>query len=412
MFLLTACQHPPVVVPAVVVAEHFNQAEQISKPTVVMISIDGFRHDYLKIYKPPNLRAWAHDGVQADGLIPSFPSLTFPNHVTLVTGLKPGHHGIVNNRFYDEKRQAFYSIGDNKTVNDGSWYRGTPLWTAAEKEGMLSATAFWVGAEAKIGGVDPSYFKTYDEKVPNADRVKWVTDWLTLPENKKPHFIALYFSDVDTMGHRFGPISEEVKNAVLDIDTQLGVLRNFIADKKLDVQIVVVSDHGMKNITRTVDLSQVESIKNFKSTGRGAVVSFYSNDAAELANAYRDIKKIKGPFKIYNASEYPKRWQLDDVDRRGEITVVGEPGVYIAFEDGSGKKVGKKSVAGHGWETDKTTEMNGLFIASGSKFKKGLRIRAFDNIHVQPLVKSVLELKNQEAVDGNLKFLKSILLLK
>ncbi len=387
-----------------------NHADQISKPTVIMISIDGFRHDYLEKFQPPTLISWADKGVRAAGLVPSFPSLTFPNHVTLVTGLRPGHHGIVGNRFYDKERKEFYSIGDLKSVNDGSWYHGTPLWAAAEKEGMLSATCFWVGSEAKIGGVDPAYFKTYDEKISNEQRVKWVTEWLNLPEENRPHFIGLYFSDVDTMGHRFGPISNETKKAVSDIDTELAKLKMFIEEKKLDVQIIVVSDHGMKNVEQTIDLSTIESIKNLKTSGSGAEITFYGENKDEINHTIKEIKKIQGPFQIYKVGHYPKRWQLDDPNRQGDFLIVGNPGVNIFIEDGSGRKIGMQKMAGHGWDTAGTTELNGLFIASGSKFKRGLRIKAFDNIHVQPLVTHLLELKNLENVDGEFKVLQSTLI--
>lgn len=390
-------------------ARQFNHPTQISKPVVLMISIDGFRHDYLEKFKPPTLLAWAKEGVRADGIIPSFPTLTFPNHVSLVTGLRPGHHGIVGNKFYDEKRKEYYSMGNDAAVNDGSWYRGTPLWTAAEKEGMLSATCFWVGSEAKIGGVDPTYLKPYDGSVSNEQRVLWVNDWLSLPEETKPHFIGLYFSDVDSAGHKYGPDAPEVGQAVLEVDSQLGKLKSFIAKNNLDVQIIVVSDHGMKNIESTVDISAAVDIKKFQTSGRGAIVSFYSENTADIEKAYEDIKKIPGPFHVYKANEYLPRWGLDDADRKGDLIVVGDPGVYIGFSDGFSGTVGSSNKATHGWDTEATTDLNGLFIASGSKFKKGMRIKAFDNVHVYPMVQQILELKNQDKIDGRIEVLKPIL---
>jgi predicted AlkP superfamily pyrophosphatase or phosphodiesterase len=390
--------------------ERFNSPEQIKKPIVVMISIDGFRHDYLEKYKPSTLLSWAQNGVRADGIIPSFPTLTFPNHVSLVTGLRPGHHGIVGNKFFDEKRKEFYSMGSNITVNDGSWYRGTPLWTAAEKQGMLAATCFWVGSEAKIGGIDPTYLKPYDGAISNKQRVLWVTQWLSLPENKRPHFIGLYFSDVDSMGHKYGPDSNETRKAVLDIDFELGELKKFIAQNNLDVQIIVVSDHGMKNIDKTVDLSPALSIRNLKNTGKGALVTFYSDSSADVERAYQEIKKISGDFDVYKTADYPKRWQLDDTDRQGDLIVIGHPGVYIGFEEGFTKTaIGSSNKATHGWDSADTADLNGVFIAFGSQFKPGTRIPAFDNIHVYPLVMDILKLKQIEVIDGDAEVLKPIL---
>lgn len=390
-----------------------NLKSQMNKPTVVMISIDGFRADYLDRFKPPTLLSWAKNGIRANGLVPSFPTLTFPNHISLITGLRPGNHGIVGNKFYDEKRQQFYSMGDKWSVNDGSWYRGVPLWTAAEKQGMLSATCFWVGSEAKIGGIHPSYMKPYDGRVSNDQRVKWVTEWLTMPEHSRPHFISLYFSDVDSVGHKFGAHAPETKKAVLAIDATLSELKRFIELNKLDVQIVVVSDHGMKSIEKTVDLSSVvnSSLKGFQSSGRGATVSFYSEDSAAIENAYQDLQKVPGDFTVYRGNELPQRWKLNDKERRGDIVVVGKPGVYIGFQEGfaTQQNVGSSNLATHGWDTAETTELNGLFIASGSRFKNALRVGAIDNVHVYPLVMDILGLKVTGPIDGDLAVLKPAL---
>lgn len=397
-------------------AQTGNNAERVlTKPIVVMISIDGFRHDYLDKYQPPTLLAWAKEGVRAKGIIPSFPTLTFPNHISLITGRRPGHHGIVGNAFYDEARKQGYTMADKAAVNDGSWYRGEPIWVAAERNGMRAATFFWVGSEAKIGGVDPTYLmKPYSDNVPNAQRVDQVTEWLSLPEERKPHFISLYFSEVDSMGHKFGPESEETKKAVLTIDAELGRLKAFIDRSGAAVQVVVVSDHGMKLIKETVDLSAAESLMKMKDSGRGALTYFYSDDEALIEKAYQEVKAIQaktpGKFQVYKPKELPVRWAMEDVDRRGDLIVVGEPGVYIgfkrSFETGN---VGSSNKATHGWDVASSEDLQGLFIASGSLFKRGLRIPAFDNVHVYPLVMHVLDLKSQESHDGDLKVLQPIL---
>ncbi len=391
-----------------------NALRTLVKPIVVMISIDGFRYDYLEKYQPPTLLAWAKEGVRAKGIIPSFPTLTFPNHISLITGLRPGHHGIVGNAFYDEARKQGYTMADKTAVNDGSWYRGEPIWTAAEKNGMLAATCFWVGSESKIGGVDPTYLKPYDEKVSNAQRVDWVMEWLSLPEERKPHFISLYFSDVDTMGHRYGPDADETKKAVLDIDKELGRLKTFIDNSGQAVQVVAVSDHGMKMITETVDLSAATTLMKMKDSGRGALTYFYSDDPAQIETAFQEVKvleaKTPGKFKIYKAKDLPPQWQLDDVDRRGDLIVVGEPGAYIGYKrDFENGNVGSSNKATHGWDVANTPELQGLFIASGPMFKQGLVIPAFDNVNVYPMVMSILDLPTSVKIDGNLSVLQPIL---
>lgn len=386
-----------------------NSKAHLSKPIVIMISIDGFRADYLQKYQPPTLLSWAREGVQSEGLIPSFPTLTFPNHITLVTGLRPGHHGIVGNTFYDEKRKAYYTMSDNDAVNDGSWYRGEPIWTVAEKNGMLAGTFFWVGSESKIGGIDPTYMAQYNGKVTNSRRIQSVIEWLKLPEARRPHFIGLYFSDVDSSGHVYGPDAPETKKAVLEIDKDLAVLKKAIEGLRLPIQVIVVSDHGMKTVDQTVDISGVQSLNGFETTGRGALAAFYSDDSVAIEKAYQDLKRLKGPFQVYKGNNLPPHWQLSDEDRRGDIVVIGDPGVYIGFQSFSPTGVGTSNKATHGWDARETKDLDGLFIASGSLFKKGLKIRAFDNVHVYPLVLHILGLNSEEPHDGDLRQLKPIL---
>src|SRR5678815_1877407 len=130
-----------------------NDPGQLQKPYVILISGDGFRYDYAEKYKAKTLLALSSNGVRAASMIPSYPSLTFPNHYTIVTGLYPSHHGLVNNYFYDANRKESYSMRDSKTVQNGEWYGGTPLWVLAEQQHLLTASFYWVGSEANIKGV-------------------------------------------------------------------------------------------------------------------------------------------------------------------------------------------------------------------------------------------------------------------
>src|ERR1700760_211553 len=199
-----------------------NRPEQSAKHYVVLVSIDGFRYDYAKLYGAPHLNTIAKEGASApDGMIPSYPSVTFPNHYTLVTGLYPEHHGIVAMSFYDEQRKERYAYNDPKTNSDGSWYGGTPLWVLAEQQGMRSACLFWPGSEAEIQGKRPSYYLRFNDKFDDEKRVDQVVAWLKLPPELRPHFITLYYSNVDHAGHNYGPDSEEVRAAVYHVDAMV-----------------------------------------------------------------------------------------------------------------------------------------------------------------------------------------------
>lgn len=220
-------------------------AAQETKPHVLLVSIDGFRHDYAAKHGAPNLIRLGQQGVRAEALIPQVPSKTFPNHLSIVTGLRPEHHGILDNEFSDPARNETFSY--KRTATDGTWYKGTPLWVLAERQGVRTAAFFWPGSDAEIQGVRPRDYRRYEEAIPNAERVRQVIDWFARPESVRPHFVTLYFSDVDTAGHRFGPDSEQTKQAVREIDALLGELLDGLRATGTPVNVFVVSDHGMMN---------------------------------------------------------------------------------------------------------------------------------------------------------------------
>ncbi|NVK49820.1 MAG: alkaline phosphatase family protein, partial [Cyclobacteriaceae bacterium] len=200
-------------------------SQETQKNYVILISLDGFRYDYVQRFQPKNLTRFIQEGTSAKGLIPSFPSKTFPNHYTIATGLKPEHHGLVDNNFWNPEKNMQYSISNREVVTDGSWYGGTPLWVLAEKNGMKAASYFFVGSEADVQGVRPSYYFDYDGNVPNLTRISKVFEWLQLPESERPQMITMYFSDMDDTGHRYGPHNDEQLKKTLDrLDHELGAL--------------------------------------------------------------------------------------------------------------------------------------------------------------------------------------------
>lgn len=382
-----------------------------NRSVVLMISIDGFRYDYLDKIKPPNLLKIAEAGVRAEGLVPSFPTLTFPNHISLVTGLTPGHHGIVSNFFYDEKLQKTYGMSDKTAVNDPSWYRGEPLWAAVEKSGMLAATYFWVGSESKIAGVDPTYLVPYDGSIPNMKRGEQVIEWLSLPEKSRPHFVALYFSDVDSAGHKHGPDSVEVKNAVLEIDAVIGKVYDELGKLNIPLQIIIVSDHGMEEVStdRLIYLNQLSDMKPFTSVEQGALINLYSDDEAQIEKTYHELRKVQKNFTVYRRKQLPYRWFYTDAHRVGDLVVVADPGYYLKVQQSFSNKPEKLNAATHGWDNN-YKNMRGLFIAQGSLIRSKQRIKPFANVHVYPFVLNLLGLKPQQAIDGELSVLRPVLL--
>jgi predicted AlkP superfamily pyrophosphatase or phosphodiesterase len=231
-----------------IVPNRFNSSSQQSKPYVILISADGFRSDYTKKYNARNLLRLGNQGVTSEYMLASYPSLTFPNHYSIATGLYPSHHGLVDNIFYDKRRKIVYDMHDLRIVHDSSWYGGTPLWVLAEQQKMLTASFYWVGAEAAIQGVRPTYYYNFNDSIPMARRLNEVKKWLQLPEARRPHLISFYFPEVDRESHLHGPDAQETGKAVQLIDASMGQLAAMTDSLHLPVNFIFVSDHGMASV--------------------------------------------------------------------------------------------------------------------------------------------------------------------
>ena len=218
---------------------------------VVLVSFDGFRWDYPNLYNTTNLDKLAARGVKADRMIPSFPTKTFPNHYTLATGLHPGNHGLVNNTFYAPDLDLMYRMGDRSAVENGAFYGGEPIWVTASKQGLITGSFYWVGSEASVKGMQPTYWKRFDDSVPFADRIDTVVKWLGYDEERRPRLVTLYYEEPDSEGHGAGPVSDETGKMVEQVDSLIGVLiskldRLPIARK---INLIILSDHGMAQLS-------------------------------------------------------------------------------------------------------------------------------------------------------------------
>lgn len=391
-----------------VVAGRRNSAAQEKKPYVIMISIDGCRYDYIDKYGAVNLQRLSAKGVRAASMQPSFPSLTFPNHYTLVTGLYPSHHGLVDNSFYDCQRNQVYKINDRKAVQDSSWYHGNPLWVLAEKQQMVSASYFWVGSESNIQDAAPTYSFTYNEKVSIDRRIQQVVEWLQLPEDQRPHLITFYFPEVDHAGHFTGPGSDSTRNRVRFVDASIGRMEAAVAKLKLPVNFIVVSDHGMiaadtAHRIMTDGFYKGDSLLALPSAQK---LMYYGSNKKQLDSLYDFLKAHEQHYTVYRKMQTPMRWhygQDDRYNRIGDVIALADAG-YI-FGD---SKVRYSVIGNHGYD-NRTPEMQAIFMAWGPAFKSGLKIPAFANVNVYPLVAHILGLTIPEAVDGRLEVLQPAL---
>lgn len=383
-----------------------NAAAQQSKHYVVMVSLDGFRYDYAKKYGAKHLLDLVARGASApDGMIPAYPSLTFPNQYTLVTGLYPEHHGIVANEFYDPERKQRFSSSDSATVADGFWYGGTPLWSLAEKQGMRTACFFWAGSEAKIAGKRPSWYLRHDDKFPDKKRISQVIAWLKLPLDQRPHFIALSWSKVDYVEHEFGPDSQQTAEAVHQVDALIGTLEREIDALHLPIDLIIVSDHGMARVQESwIDLDQYAPL-----TGAITIGTLLYTPTEPAANgAYQKLKAADAAFMVYRRANVPAELHFNGNPREGDPVIVAQGPYAIRARRPPGSEDRPPFVGMDGLDAFMVPEMKAIFYAEGPDIRRGVALKPFENVNVYPLLVKILGLSSPP-VDGSLGVLSGIL---
>jgi alkaline phosphatase D len=393
---------------AVITVDHGPNAEaQQSKHYVVLVSLDGFRYDYAKKYGAKHLLGIAARGASVpEGMIPAYPSLTFPNHYTLVTGLYPEHHGIVGNSFYDPARKERYSYTDPKANADGSWYGGTPLWSLAEKQGMRSACFFWPGSEAEIAGERPTYYLHFDNQFPDEKRIDQVIAWLKLPAEQRPHFITLYYSNVDHAGHEYGPDAPQTAEAVKHVDELMGTLEEDLKALHLPVDLVIVSDHGMEKIQGGwIDLDKYAPLGDLVTVGQ-----YLYAPTEEAANAaYQKLKAADAAFMVYRRANVPAELHFNGNPREGDPIIVARgPYAIRAHAPPPDHEDKAPTVGNHGFDPFMMPDMKAVFYAEGPDIRAGVKLKSFENVNVYPLLVKLLGL-DSPPVDGSLGVLAGVL---
>lgn len=379
-----------------------NDARHLDKPYVVMVSFDGFRHDYMEMFNTPNFDRVAADGARAEGLIPVFPSLTFPAHYSIATGMYPGSHGLVANTFYDRELDRFYSLSDRETVEDGQWYAGEPIWVTAEKQGMVSAAFYFVGTEADVQGIRPSRWKRFDPIVPNRERVDTVLTWLALPAETRPHMVSLYFAEADYAGHRFGPRGiPEVAEAVDLVDRALGRLLDGIdaLPHGDEVYVVLVSDHGMSNVRPNghYALDGIADMSGARLTSGGTVgILHVEGSDARIEELRASLDEGMPHARVYRNREAPPELHVNGHPRFGDLIVVPEEGYTIGIGPRRGSSRGM-----HGWNPSYPS-MHGIFLVKGPGIEPGTRLPRIEGVDIYPFLARVLELEPAEGIEGDL----------
>ena len=381
------------------------QAE-LREPVTILVSIDGFHPSYLDRGLTPTLSALAETGVTAS-MRPSFPSKTFPNHWTLVTGLVPDHHGITANRMEDESRpdEPFTMA----TLDPYWWNEAKPVWVEAEEEGIRSAAMFWPGSAVPWGGtavrygpvtdgILPSDWQQFSMQVSNTQRVNSVLDWLRRPAEIRPEFLTLYFDTVDSAGHDGGPDSEEVNAALADVDAHIAMLEKGLAGLGQPANLVIVSDHGMAATSseRVIALDEILDPSLFELVEGGAYATFrpaVGKEAEFRAAILADHDRMT----CWAKEDIPARFQYGTHPRIPPYLCLPETGWTISAARSSGHWTG----GSHGYDPF-AAEMQSLFIANGPAFRKGVTLPAFQNTAVAPLLRQLVGLPQTGRADGSL----------
>lgn len=366
-----------------------------SADPLLLISIDGLRA--ADVDAMPTLAQLGRDGVRAEALRPSYPSLTFPNHYSIVTGLRPDRHGIVHNTMQDPELGRF-SLSKRDAVGDGRWWGGEPLWLGAKKAGLRSATMFWPGSEAAIQGIRPDYWQPFDGKVTPQARVDQVLAWLDLPEGERPTFLTLYFDQVDHEGHDHGPDSPQAMAARAQIDAALAHLQQGLRTRGLRerLNIVIVSDHGMAAVEpgHALAIEDMLPMEKADVVSGGQVVGVNPRNGREDEFVREVAPKLLGRhdrYQCWRKAELPPRWHYGTHPRIPAIVCQMDEGWDAITREGVARRANSGVRGSHGFDPA-LPSMQAAFIAHGPAFNNGVTLPAFDNVDVYPLLARLLRI--------------------
>ena len=376
------------------------------KNYVLLVSLDAFRWDYSKIYNTPNLNKLAKDGVKADRMFSSFPTVTFPNHYSIATGLYPDHHGLINNSFSAPDLGLFYRMGDRTAVENPAFYGGEPIWVTAEKQGVRSASFFWVGSEAPVGGIHPTYWKKYDETVTFEARIDTVIKWLGYPPERRPGLVTLYFDEPDATSHSFGPDSPQTRKIVERLDSLMGVLRTKLSKlpEAKRINLIILSDHGMSAISpdRYINIKSLVPNRMVASIVGGNPVYLINPAEGKKDSVLFLLNRSKG-LKAWPKSQLPPKWHYGTNPRIPEIVVVADSSWSIGTRpDGSTLRGGA-----HGYDNS-NSDMFSIFYAAGPSFKKNFKFKELNNIDIYNLICRILNITPAKN-DGDPSHIKGML---
>jgi len=381
------------------------------QPYVLLISFDGFRWDYINRDITPNISELSENGVTASSLRPVFPTKTFPNHISTITGIYPENHGIIANEFIDIKNNDEYKMWDTSIVRNSKWYKGEAFWETARKHGVITASYFWPSSDVDDADKRPDYFLVYEHNKPYAERIAGVLNWLNLPYEKRPHFVTLYFDLADGVGHKFGPESEEINIAIAHLDTLVGLLTEGLKQINLidSISIIISSDHGMTEVSeeRLIVIDEKLSGYDYLSSNYGPFMLIYSKEH-ERENIYSILKEEENHYNVFKRKDFPEYFHFSQNDLIGNLVLIADVGWSLVNEENLEWMKNNTSRGNHGYDNFHI-DMHGVFIAAGPLFKQDYKIGTINNIDIYPLLCKIFNCIPAENIDGDLRRIEYIL---
>jgi predicted AlkP superfamily pyrophosphatase or phosphodiesterase len=389
-----------------------NTPQQASKPYLVLVSLDGFRWDYPERFKPQTIQKMMRHGFRAERMIPVFPTLTFPNHYSIATGLYPEHHGLVANYFRAPGLHAWYELRLRDTVEDGRFYGGEPIWVSAERQGMVTAAYFFVGTEAAIQGIRPTHWRSFTKSVSGEERVDQVLAWLNEPEITRPHFVTLYFEDVDDHSHWSGVGSHAAREAIQTVDRHLNRLLTGIRTLPYgdQVNVLVVSDHGQSSYridSEPLVLEEHIDLSGIRVIGKGsyAFLNLAQADPQRISRMQQNLESAWHHGRVLTPAQAPASWNIGSNPRWPDLMVLPDPGYAVVS---SRDQIDTLNPGAHGWPPE-FPDMHGVLFGLGPAFRKGARTGPVRAVDIYPMMLQVLGLKAPASIDGDSNALRSVL---
>ncbi len=377
------------------------------KPYVILVSFDGFRWDYVNRDITPNIQELIDNGVHALSLRPSFPSKTFPNHYSIITGMYPENHGIISNNFEN------IHTGEKFTMRstEGNWWVGRAFWEIAENNGITTGTYFWPGSRLADTLRQPTYSKEYYHEKPYEERIDSLLKWLQYPKEKRPNFLSIYFDETDTQGHKHGPNSKGINVSIQRCDSLVKYLRNGLRDIGLldSVNIILTADHGMTEISkdRAVNIEQMLTGLEYKATDGDPFMMIQpsENDREKIKNI---LEANQQHYRFYKREDVPDHYHFSNNGLIYDFVLIADLGWMLVDNDDMERWDKYASLGTHGFDNNEL-DMHGIFIASGPAFKKNYKTGTVWNVDIYPLLCEIFNIPQNKTIDGKLDRISHIL---